>query len=93
MYRNYHLSATLPDGTYVERSVFVEDIGEGTKRLGREVLRDHFGQDGQKARVRLHKGRMVTAPRKGCLVVGRTALVAKAVTLEVAKATKAALAA
>lgn len=64
MYRNYHArisTGTHGDTTAIERSVYVFDIGEGTKRVARELVRAEFGA----RRVSLKRGRIVAAPRAG----------------------------
>lgn len=67
-YRNYHASILLPTGDRIERSVFVADVGAGTKRAGRELVRGVYGARS----VRLHTGKLVDAPRKGCDTFGAT---------------------
>ena len=64
MYRHY--TATISVGSYGEtesfqRSVYVADIGPGTKRVARELVRAEFGA----RQVRVHRGRIVEAPRAG----------------------------
>lgn len=64
MYRHY--TATISVGSYGEtesfqRSVYVADIGPGTKRVARELVRAEFGA----RQVRVHNGRIVEAPRAG----------------------------
>lgn len=64
MYRNYHATITTGkrgNSSSFQRSVFVFDIGEGTKRVARELVRAEFGAQ----TVRLHNGRRVEKPRAG----------------------------
>ena len=64
MYRHY--TATISVGKHGEtesfqRSIYVFDIGAGTKRVARELVRAEAGARA----VRVHKGRIVEAPRAG----------------------------
>lgn len=64
MYRNYHATYTVGkrgESSSYERSIFVFDIGEGTKRVARELVRAETGASS----VRLHRGRRCEKPRAG----------------------------
>ena len=62
MYRHYtaHISVGKHGETEAfQRSVYVFDIGEGTKRVARELVRAEFGA----RRVAVKRGRIVEKPR------------------------------
>ena len=72
-YRNYHVNILVgPRGSAesITRSIFVADIGPGTKRAAREIIRSRYGA----RKVALGKGTICEAPRKGCESVSATAL-------------------
>lgn len=69
-YRNYHARVVSSDGTVSTISVFGGDAGPGTKRAIRELLRRELCAKS----VRLHTGRVVDAPRKGCTTFSLTAV-------------------
>ena len=75
-YRNFHVNITVGargSAEHFTRSIFVADIGAGTRRAAREVIRARYGA----RRVALGSGSVVDAPRKGCETVGAKALKAE----------------
>lgn len=70
-YRHYTVNLTVgPRGTaeHFQRSVYVPDLGPGTKGAAREAIRAHFGA----RRVSLGSGKIVENPRKGALRIPAT---------------------